>query len=406
MIKKILKFSLFFIIISLIIGFVISKNISSSKEVSVFIPGEYFDNENLIPEFRSWFKDSSIRFSNFDSNEVALSMIKSGEKYDVAVLSDYAIQQLREKELIEKINWDLIKDKEGNILVEEVNGKRDFSKIFSKKFLKTVEIYNNLVSKKIPDFNILNYSIPYFWGDVGILYNKNKVNKNDLEKYGWSIFQQTDKYSIAFYDSSRDGFMIALKDLGKSLNPLLNNEDEEKNKENLKNIDNAYNWLKKAKENGEVDFITDEIFDDLSNQTYDMVFCYSGDASAIINPDDNEPPLDFLDFYVPETGTNLFIDGAVIPKGSNKEHAYKFLSFILNNEMAEINEEAVRYISPLKTVYEKQIIRGEKIKKEYNNQAILSIYNLEINEKLELFLYEEKMKKILDEKWLLFRTEN
>lgn len=393
MIKTILKFSFLLLVSGLILGFIINKNISSKYKVSVFIPGEYFDNENLIPEFNQKFKGSSIRFSNFDSNEVALQMIKSGEKYDVAVLSDYAIQQLHDEKLLERIDWNLVKDKNGN--------KIDKTKIFSKQFLDTVEIYN-----KIAGYNILDYSVPYFMGNVGILYNKNKVEVKDLEKYGWSIFKQSDKYKIAFYDSARDGFMIALKDLGMSLNPKLDYEIEEENKKSLENIEKAYDWLSEVKSNGKIDFITDEIFDDLTNETYDMVFCYSGDASAIINPDDNEPPLDYLGFYVPNSGTNVFIDAAVIPKGGNKELAYKFLSFILDSEMAEINEEAIRYISPIETVFNKQIKRGEKIYSQYNNHSILDIYDIHINQKSELFLYEENMKKIIDKKWLDFRADN
>lgn len=392
MIKRILKIALVLILSGLILGFIINKSIVSKNQVTIFIPGEYFDNENLIPEFIKR-HNSSLRFSNFDSNEVAVSMIKSGEKYDVAVLSDYAIQQLYDERLIERIDWNLIKDKNGN--------KIDKEKIFSKEFLKTVEIYN-----KESGYNILDYSIPYFWGDVGILYNKNTVDKADLEKYGWQIFQHTNKYKIAFYDSSRDGFMIALKDQGNSLNPLLNHEIEEKNEINRQNIENAYQWLLKAKENGEFDFVTDEIFDDLTNETYDMVFCYSGDASAIINPDDNEEPLNYLGFYVPKSGTNVFIDAAVIPKGANKERAYKFLSFILDNQIADINEETIRYISPLKEVFEKQIKRGNEIKDRYNNPEILNIYNIEINDKVELFLYEKYMKEEIDKKWLEFRAED
>lgn len=392
MIKRILKISLVLIFSGLIISYVINKNLTSKNQVTVYIPGEYFDNENLIPEFEKRY-NTGIRFSNFDSNELAVSMINSGEKYDVAVLSDYAIQQLQKAQKIERIDWNLIKDKNGN--------KIDKEKIFSKELLKTIKMYNKQVG-----YNILDYAVPYFWGDVGILYNKKRVKKQDLEKYGWSIFQMTDKYKIAYYDSSRDGFMIALKDQGKSLNPLLNNEEESKNKENKQNIENAYQWLLKAKEKGKIDFLTDEIFDDLTNETYDLVFCYSGDASAIINPDDNNPPLDYLGFYVPKSGTNVFIDGAVIPKGADKEKAYKFLSFIIDSQMADTNEEAIRYISPLKEVFEKQIKRGLDIKEKYNNPEIYNIYNIDINDNVELFLYEKNMKELIDKKWTEFRAEN
>ncbi len=69
------------------------------------------------------------------------------------------------------------------------------------------------------------YSVPYFWGSVGIVYNKNNVDINDLENEGWAIFQDTDYAGrIYMYDSERDSFMIAFKSLGYSMNTSDENE--------------------------------------------------------------------------------------------------------------------------------------------------------------------------------------
>ena len=59
------------------------------------------------------------------------------------------------------------------------------------------------------------YSIPYFWGTVGIVYDKNKVSEEDLQAHCYNIFLDTKyKGDIYLYDSERDSFMMARKALG------------------------------------------------------------------------------------------------------------------------------------------------------------------------------------------------
>ena len=141
----------------------------------------------------------------FDSNEMMYTKLEAGDQYDLLIPSDYMIQRLMKEDMLQPLDYGII----GNIdlLAEECSGL---------------------------DYDPENeYSIPYFWGSVGIVYVKDKVDQADLETQGWEILRDP-KYKdrIYMYDSERDSFMIALKSLGYSMNT--DNEDE---------IQEAYDWL-------------------------------------------------------------------------------------------------------------------------------------------------------------------
>ena len=98
------------------------------------------------------------------------------------------------------------------------------------------------------------YSIPYFWGTVGIVYDKTKVSEEDLENEGWNIFlDQKYKGDIYLYDSERDSFMMALKALGYSMNTTSADE-----------LNVAFNWLVQCVQTMDPEIVTDEIIDNMA----------------------------------------------------------------------------------------------------------------------------------------------
>ena len=128
---------------------------------------------------------------NFDSNEQMYIKVANGEPYDILVPSDYMIQRLIQEDLLQKL---------------------DHSKL---------DCLDKLADsvKNLPYDPGNEYSIPYFWGTVGIVYDKTKVDIKDLEEEGFGIFlDQKYKGEVYLYDSERDSFMMALKDLGYSMN--------------------------------------------------------------------------------------------------------------------------------------------------------------------------------------------
>ena len=137
------------------------------------------------------------------------------------------------------------------------------------------------------------YSIPYFWGTVGIVYDKRKVSEEDLEKDGWDIFlDQKFKGDIYLYDSERDSFMMALKALGYSMNTT--SQDE---------LNAAYNWLIQCVQTMDPEIVTDEIIDNMAQARKALGVIYSGDAAYVMSENEN------MGFYMPKSGTNLWSSG-------------------------------------------------------------------------------------------------
>lgn len=416
---RLVKYLISFTLLFLFFFFVIYNFVVNRKKVKLLIPNEFFADEELVPRFARQNK-KGLAFSNFTSNEVAVQKISNEDKFDISVLSDYAAVQMLQKGYIQKIDWSRIKYKK--------------EEIFSPQIYKLIKDYNKQISTD-PDFDFLDYSIPYFWGYVGLFYNTSGENaeelKRDVENLGWGIFQTKEKYpKMAMYDSSRDGFMVALKHLGYTMNPLL---DTDKNqKQNKPAISAAMDFLKTSIQNNpEMRFITDEIFDAMADSTFDLINAYSGDALNIIKGQDGKVNQN-LKFAKPKSGTNFFIDGLQIPKTANLDNAYDFINFMLDFENAKDNADEIGYISPLKSVHKKQLmdtfdltskslnlrlleaqidkffetgkVTDIQIKPKYEN--LFEILTAQKDDKDELFLHEDNMKKEIDRLWISFRGSN
>lgn len=321
--------------------------------LKVYNAGEYID-KSLLSDFQKEF-GCKVVYETFDSNESMYTKLLSGEKYDIIIPSDYMIARLIKEDYLAPLDWSKIPNK-ANLLDEVVN--KDFD----------------------PD-NV--YSAPYFWGTVGILYNKNTVDKADLESQGWDILKNT-KYAddIYMYDSERDSFMIALKALGYSMNT--ESEDE---------LQQAYDWLIEQNNTMKPIYIGDEVIDSMISGNKSMAIVYSGDASYIMtqNPD--------LDYFTPHQGTNVWYDGMVLMKTSeNKDLAHSFINFMLDNGNALSNTEEVGYSSGVKTAFE------EMQKTTYNG---VGAYIPRTNyDKDEIFKYQKsELKKFCAELWIKVKSK-
>ena len=206
-----------------------------SDTLKVYNWGEYIDPE-VNDAFEKQFGVKVI-YDTFDSNELMYTKLQGGESYDVLVPSDYMIQRLIGEDYLQPLDKRMIP----NIAVL-ADGVKGLS-------------YD-------PDNT---YSVPYFWGTVGIVYNKNNIDKKDLEKEGWNIFlDQKYKGHIYMYDSERDSFMMALKALGYSMNT----DDEAQ-------LQQAYEWLVKVVDTMNPEIVTDEVIDAMINGNKDMALVYS-----------------------------------------------------------------------------------------------------------------------------------
>ncbi len=278
-----------------------------SNVLKLYLPGEYL-GENVISDFEKQFGVRVI-VENFDSNEMMYTKLMAGDRYDVIIPSDYMIERLMNEDFLQPLDKSMIPNMEN--MSDAVLGMS----------------YD-------PDNT---YSIPYFWGSVGLVYNHENVDPAVIEREGWEILRNTDYAGhLYIYDSERDSFMMAFKALGYSMNT--DDPDE---------INAAYEWLLQMNNTMSPVYVTDEVIDGMMNGYKDIAVVYSGDAAVVL--DENED----MSFYMPSQGTNIWCDAMVIPQNAeNPKLAHEFINYMLTYEAAFDNTETVGYTSPNAEVFE------------------------------------------------------
>ena len=321
----------------------------AGQTLHVYNWGEY-TGENIISGFEE-LTGAKVIMDNFDSNEQMYIKVANGDAYDVLVPSDYMIQRMMQEKMLQKLEPETRKECLGE-LVDAIKG--------------------------LPYDPKNEYSIPYFWGTVGIVYDKTKVSEEDLEKDGWDIFlDQKFKGDIYLYDSERDSFMMALKALGYSMNTT--SQDE---------LNAAYNWLIQCVQTMDPETVTDEIIDNMAQARKALGLIYSGDAAYVMSENEN------MGFYMPKSGTNLWSDAMVIPKNAkNPKLANEFIRYITSYDAAMDNSSYVGYTSPNKEVTEELGGKGG----DYDG---INAYTPRAGyDKDEVFQYDETTRKIIADLW-------
>ena len=308
--------------------------------INVYNWGEYIsegDDEllDVIDEFETRY-NIKVNYLTFSTNEELYAKIKNGAgDYDVIIPSDYMISRMIKEDMLEKL---------------------DFSNIPNRE-----KLMDNF---KTFDYDPTGeYSVPYTWGTVGILYNSKYVTE---PVDSWDIlWDEKYKDKILMFDNSRDAFGIALKKLGYSMNT--ENKDE---------INKAYNELKKQ-ENLVQAYVMDQIFEKMiSGEAYVAPY-YAGDYITINqeNPD--------IKFSIPKEGTNLFTDAMCIPKGAkHKAEAEMFINFMCETDIGYSNAMAIGYSTPLAEVYSK--IQSDE---EFTEYFPIAYPSDEILENTEIFYH-------------------
>ena len=310
--------------------------------------GEY-TGENIIGDFEEE-TGATVVMENFDSNEQMYIKVANGESYDLLVPSDYMIQRLIEEDLLQKLD---------------------------KSKLTCMDKLADAV-KGLPYDPNNDYSVPYFWGTVGIVYDKNKVDIEDLEREGYNIFlDEKYKGDVYLYDSERDSFMMALKALGYSMNT-----------ENEQELKEAYEWLVQCVETMDTEIVTDEIIDNMAQGRKALGLIYSGDASYVMAENED------MGYFMPETGTNLWSDAMVIPKNAkNPDLAHAFINYASDYDGAYDNSSYVGYTSANQEVMD--TLSGEG----GDYEGIGAYIPRTDNENDEVFVYNEDTKKIISDLW-------
>lgn len=330
-----------------------SKFKDKGVKLYVYNWGEYISDGSdgtldVIGEFEK-LTGIDVEYTTFDSNEALYAKLKSGSAgYDVIIPSDYMISRLAESGMLYKLNFENIPNYEKYI-------DDDF---------------------KNPEYDTKNeYSVPYTWGTVGIIYNTKYVDEADVT--GWDMLWN-EKYSkkILMFDNSRDAFAIALRKLGYSTNTT--NEDE---------IRAAAAELEAQK--GVVQaYVMDKIFDKMTQENAYIAPYYAGDFLTM--KEDNES----LAFLFPPEGTNLFTDAMCIPaNAANKEAAEMFINFMCEPVISAANCEATGYSTPVgeaRNLIDEEIALSEIA---YPDSAVLDNTEKFIN-------LPENINQLMDELWV------
>ena len=286
-----------------------AKSTNNDNAITVLNYGKYID-ESVIDSFEQE-TGITIKYEEYEEPEEMYTKYKSGAiDYDVICTSDYIIEKLISEGEVNKIDYSSMPNYQ--------NVNQDIIDM-SASFDPTHE-----------------YTVPYFYGTLGILYNKKMADASDLNTWD-CLWNGKYKDNMIMINSVRDAFTPALRTLGYSINET-----------DTAKLDEAFDILNKQSSDV-LAYYVDETCDEMVAENAAIAVCYSGEAAAAMAENDN------LDYIVPKEGSNLWIDSWFIPKTcKNKEGAQEFLNYICGDEPAQLNFEYVYYASPIQAVIDNQ----------------------------------------------------
>ena len=286
--------------------------------LNVYNWGEYISDGSegsfdTVREFEKWYQETygekvTVNYSTFASNEDMYSKISSGAvSYDVIIPSDYMIARMAKEGLLLPLNFDNIPNYQ---YIEDT-----FKGLY----------YD-------PDNQ---YSIPYTYGIVGVIYDANVVDAADTGS--WDLMWN-EKYAgkILQFNNSRDAFGTAMYKLGIDVNTT-----------DKANWDKAYDELLTQRPLVK-SYVMDEIYNMMESGEAAISAYYAGDYFTMVDAQSENVD---LQFYYPEN-TNFYVDAMCIPScAQNKELAEIFINYMLSEDAAIANAEYTYYASPNSIVY-------------------------------------------------------
>lgn len=292
--------------------------------------GDYIDPE-LITMFE---KQTGLKviYQTFDSNEAMMAKIaQGGTTFDVAVPSEYAISKMKEEGLLLPLD----------------HKKLPNLKYIDPRFLNLSFDPNN------------RYSVPYFWGTVGIVYNREMLGGKKITSWN-DLWDKKLRNQILLVDGAREVVGMALNSLHYSLNDT-----------NKAHLQEAKRKLDALVPNVKA-IVGDEIKLLIPNEEAAIGVVWSGDAAEMIAENDK------LDYVVPKEGSNLWFDNMVIPKtAKNIEGAHQFINFMLDPKHAAQNAEYVGYATPNKQALQylpKEITEDKRFYPDFDKIGHLEVY--------------------------------
>ncbi|MGG0645208.1 spermidine/putrescine ABC transporter substrate-binding protein [Sporosarcina gallistercoris] len=303
---------------------------SGGNTLTVYNWGEYIDPD-LIKQFE---KETGINvvYETFDSNEGMMGKIEQGgTSYDISVPSEYTVEMMREKDLLVPLDYDKIPN------------------------IKNIDPY----FMDLPFDPGNRYSIPYFWGTVGIAYNPTLLDGQTFESWD-DLWDPSLKQEAVLVDSAREVMGMSLNSLGYSLNST-----------NVDELREATDKLKKLSPNIKA-VIGDEVTQMMVNNEAAVSLIWSGQAADMMYENED------ITYVVPKEGSNLWFDNIVIPKTvKNLDGAYEFINFMLRPEVAAQNADYVGYSTPNKealSLLDPEVVSDERYYPDEEARDHLEVY--------------------------------
>lgn len=272
---------------------------TKKQNLIIYNWGDYLDPK-LIKKFEKQ-TGYHIIYETFDSNEAMYTKIKQGgTAYDLTFPSEYMVTKMRKAKLLDKINTEQVPNL---------------------KYINPVFLHQSFDKNN-------QYSVPYFWGTLGIVYNDKFVKPGQIKTWN-DLWSKRYRHQILLVDSARDAMGMALVSLGYSMNTT-----------NSIKLHLAQTKLNQLGPNIKA-IISDEMKMYLAQNEAAIGVTWSGEAHEMM---ENNPHLHYI---VPRQGSNLWFDNFVIPKtAKNKRAAYQFINFMLKPENAAQNAEYIGYATP------------------------------------------------------------
>lgn len=332
--KSIIQSAILILAISGILLFINAELSEGSKSgkgtITVYNWGEYIDPD-LIKQFE---EETGIKviYETFDSNEGMMGKIEQGgTAYDITAPSEYMVEMMAEKNLLLPI---------------------DYSKVPN---IKHIDPY----FLDLPFDPGNQYSVPYFWGTVGIAFNPTLLEGQTFESWD-DLWDPSLKQRVILVDSARETVGMALNSFGYSLNST-----------NLGELREATDKLKALSPNVKA-VIGDEVTQLMVNNEAAVSLTWSGQAADMMYENED------IDYVVPQEGSNLWFDNLVIPKtAKNIDGAHAFINFMLDPEVAAQNADYVGYSTPNVTaldLMDPEVVEDERFYPDEETRSHLEVY--------------------------------
>ena len=332
--KSIIQSAILILVVAGILLFINAELNEGSKSgkgtITVYNWGEYIDPD-LIKQFE---QETGIKviYETFDSNEGMMGKIEQGgTSYDITAPSEYMVEMMAENNLLLPI---------------------DYSKVPN---IEHVDPY----FLDLPFDPGNKYSIPYFWGTVGIAFNPTLLEGQTFESWD-DLWDPSLKQQVILVDSARETVGMALNSMGNSLNSTDLNELRE-----------ATDKLKAMSPNVKA-VIGDEVTQLMINNEAAVSLTWSGQAADMMAENED------IDYVVPEEGSNLWFDNLVIPRtAKNIDGAHAFINFMLDPEVAAQNADYVGYSTPNLTaldLMDPEVVEDERFYPDEETRSHLEVY--------------------------------